>query len=117
MGPISGAQSETPYLNGITEEAARELLRHDASEAERIVNNRINVPLFPYEYDAIVDFVYNHRSHNDDFFEVVNSGQYGQVPWEFLQYTSAHGQHPLGLVRRRRSEGHLFATGNYDATH
>ncbi|CAB3778386.1 hypothetical protein LMG28614_00604 [Paraburkholderia ultramafica] len=117
MGTISGAPSEAPYFNGITEVQARQLLHHDVCEAERIVNNRIYVPLFQYEYDAIVDFIYNHRSHNDDFFALVNSGHYDQVPAAFSQYTSAHGAHPLGLVRRRRATGRLFATGNYDANH
>ncbi|WP_410451182.1 glycoside hydrolase family protein [Paraburkholderia sp. 31.1] len=58
-----------------------------------------------------------HRSGNNEFFALVNTGHYDQAPSKFLQYTAAHGKHPLGLVRRRRAEGRLFATGNYDATH
>ncbi|MGF6856228.1 lysozyme [Paraburkholderia sp. CI3] len=117
IGPISGAPSEALYGNGITEPQALKLLHHDLREAERIVNSRIFVPLFQYEYDAVVDFIFNHRSGNNEFFALVNTGHYDQVPSKFLQYTAAHGKHPLGLVRRRRAEGRLFATGNYDATH
>ncbi|SIT44016.1 Lysozyme (fragment) [Paraburkholderia ribeironis] len=92
-----------------------ELLHHDLREAKRVVNNRVFVPLFQFEYDAIVDFVYNHRGHNDEFFALINTGHYDRVPRKIMEYTAAHGQHPLGLIRRRRAEGRLFATGNYDA--
>ncbi|WP_429563441.1 glycoside hydrolase family protein [Paraburkholderia sp. MM6662-R1] len=97
--------------------AGAETASHDLREAERIVNSRIFVPLFQYEYDAVVDFIFNHRSGNNEFFALVNTGHYDQAPSKFQQYTAAYGKHPLGLVRRRRAEGRLFATGNYDATH
>lgn len=116
-GPISGVASETPYLNGITENDAKILLKSDLSDPERIVNAQINVPLFQYEFDALVDFVYNLRHHNDGLLNLVNTGQYDHVPAKFLEYTSAGGKHPPGLVARRQSEGNLFRTGNYDATH
>ncbi|MGF6509310.1 RNase A-like domain-containing protein [Paraburkholderia sp. 32] len=93
IGPISGAPSEALYGNGITEPQALKLLHHDLREAERIVNSRIFVPLFQYEYDAVVDFIFNHRSGNNEFFALVNTGHYDQAPSKFLQYTAAHGKH------------------------
>jgi lysozyme len=56
-------------------------------------------------------------SRSSEFFALINTGHYDRLPQKFMEYTAAHGQHPLGLVRRRRAEGRLFATGDYDATH
>lgn len=117
MGPISGAPSETPFLNGVTIQQARKLMLNDLIDPENIVNQRIMVPLFQYEYDALVDFVFNLRRHNEDVLNFINTGHYDRVPAKFMEYTSAGGQHPPGLVKRRRAEGNLFGHGNYDASH
>lgn len=116
-GPISGASSEAPFLNGITIAQARQLLFHDLVEPQRIINQRIHVALYQYEYDALVDFVYNLRHHNEGLLNLVNTGHYDRVPAKFMEYTVAGGMHPSGLVKRRRSEGNLFRDGNYDASH
>lgn len=117
VGPISGATSETPFLNGITPAQGRQLLMQDLIDPQRIVNHRINVPLYQYEYDALVDFVYNLRHHNDGLLNLVNTGHYDRIPAKFMEYTSAGGAHPAGLVKRRRAEGNLFRDGNYDSSH
>lgn len=118
LGPISGAASEAPFLNGVTIQQARELLHHDLIDPERIINQRIFVPLFQYEYDALVDFVYNVRGHSkESLLNLVNSGHYDRVTAKFMEYTTANGQHPAGLVKRRRAEGRLFKDGDYDASH
>jgi len=117
MGPISGAPSETPFLNGITVVQAHQLMHQDLRDPQRIVNQKINVPLFQYEYDALVDFAYNLRHHNDGLLGLVNTGQYDRVPAKFMEYTWAGGQQPHGLVKRRRAEGRLFASGDYNADH
>lgn len=116
-GPISGASSETPFLNGITITQARQLLLHDLIDPQRIVNKKIHVPLFQYEYDALVDFVYNLRHHNEELLNLVNSGHYDRVPAKFMEYTMARGAHPAGLVKRRRAAGNLFKDENYDSSH
>jgi len=116
-GPISGATSEAIFSNGITIVQARQLLLRDLVDPQRVINQKIHVPLFQYEYDALVDFVYNLRHHNDGLLSLVNSGHYDRVPAKFMEYTMAGGVHPAGLVKRRRSEGNLFKDGNYDASH
>ncbi|MFM0420277.1 lysozyme [Paraburkholderia aromaticivorans] len=117
MGPISGASSEAPFLSGISLERAHQLMHQDLIDPERIVNQRINVPLFQYEYDALVDFVYNLRSHNEGLLHLVNTGHYDQVPAKFLEYSWAGDVQPRGILRRRRAEGNMFKDGNYDASH
>ena len=117
MGPISGAASEAPFRNGVTIAQARQLLLQDLTDPERIINHKIHVPLYQYEYDALVDFVYNLRRHNEALLNLVNSGHYDRVPAKFMEYTAAGGAHPAGLVKRRRAEGNLFKDGNYDASH
>lgn len=118
MGPINGSSSETPWLGGVTMAQAYILLRQDLKEAERTINQRIQVPLYQYEYDALVDFVYNVRGHSkESLLHLVNSGHYGRVPEKFLEYTGAGGSHPGGLVKRRHAEASLFREGNYDASH
>lgn len=116
-GPISGATSEALFLNGITVAQAHELMRHDLTDPQRIVNQRIHIPLYQYEYDALVDFVYNLRHHNQGLLNLVNTGHYDRVPAKFMEYTLAGGAHPSGLVKRRRAEANLFRDGNYDASH
>jgi lysozyme len=92
-------------------------MHQDLIDPERIVNQRINVPLFQYEYDALVDFVYNLRSHNEGLLHLVNTGHYDQVPAKFLEYSWAGDVQPRGILRRRRAEGNMFKDGNYDASH
>ncbi|MGF6595575.1 lysozyme [Paraburkholderia sp. GAS448] len=117
MGPVSGAPSEAPFLNGITQAQGHQLMHRDLIDPQRIVNQRINVALFQYEYDALVDFVYNLRHNNQGVLNLVNTGHYDRVPAKFMEYTLAGGAHPNGLVKRRRSEANLFKDGSYDASH
>lgn len=117
VGPISGSASEAPFAGGITVAQAQELLLNDLVDPERIVNRKINVPLYQHEYDALVDFVFNLRRNNDGLLNLVNSGHYDRVPAKFMEYTLAGGVRPAGLVKRRRSEGNLFRDGNYDSSH
>ncbi|MBB5511302.1 lysozyme [Paraburkholderia atlantica] len=117
MGPISGAVSEAQFRNDITIAEARELLLLDLDYPEHILNRKIRVPLYQYEYDALACFVYNLPSGNAGLLSLVNSGHYDRVPAKFLEYTMAGGVRPRGLIKRRRSEGSLFKEGNYDHSH
>ncbi|HTH62145.1 MAG TPA: lysozyme [Paraburkholderia sp.] len=116
-GPISGAASETAFLNGITKAQAHELMRSDLPDPQRIVNRRIHVPLFQHEYDALVSFVFNVRRRNQGLLDLVNTGHYDRVPARFMEYTLAGDERPAGLIKRRRAEGRMFKDGNYDASH
>lgn len=117
VGPIDGSASEAPFLGGVTKEQAWALLLRDLVDPEKIINRRVKVPLFQYEYDALVSFVYNVRNGNDSVFDAVNSGHYRFVPGKLMQFVWAAGRQLSGLTRRRRKESDLFRDGNYDATH
>ncbi|NUX99551.1 lysozyme [Paraburkholderia youngii] len=118
MGPINGSASETPWLAGVTVPQAFALIREDIKVAERIINQRILLPLYQYEYDSLVDFVYNVRGHTkESLLKLVNTGHYDRVPAKFLEYTSASGAHPGGLLKRRHAEAKMFRDGIYDASH
>ncbi|MFX1767225.1 lysozyme [Paraburkholderia sp. A1RI-2L] len=118
MGPINGSALEAPWLAGLTMSQALALLREDIKVAEHIINNRIRVPLYQYEYDALVDFVYNVRGHSkESLLNLVNTGHYDRVPAKLLEYTGAGGARPRSLLKRRHAEANLFKDGTYDASH
>ncbi|TKC86847.1 lysozyme [Trinickia terrae] len=117
LGPISGAASETPFKKGMTKTDAADLLKKDLSDAERIVNEKVTVPLYQYEYDALVDFIYNAHYHGVPLLEFVNKGQYADVTKKLKEYNKAGGKVSKGLGHRRDSESDLFDNGNYDASH
>jgi lysozyme len=117
LGPISGAASESPFKNGLTEADASKLLKSDLTDAERIVNEKVTVPLYQYEYDALVDFIYNAHYHGIPLLEFVNKGQYADVTKRLKEYNKAGGSVSKGLKHRRDSESDLFDNGNYDASH
>jgi lysozyme len=98
----------------ISMDKARELLRHDRQIAIRAVNTQIHVPLFQYEYDALLDLAWN-CGEGDGFAGLahfVNTHDYSEVPAFIRPYRDGHGNH-----RRRVSEAKLFETGVYDARH
>lgn len=116
-GPISSAASETPFKDGVTEKQGSELLKEDLAEPERIVNDKVTVPLYQHEYDALVDFIYNAHYHGLPLLEFVNKGQYGDVSKKLQGYDKAGGKVSKGLKHRRESEAAVFDNGNYDADH
>lgn len=116
-GPISGVASETPFKNGLYKADAAELLKKDLADAERIVHEKVVVPLYQYEYDALVDFIYNAHYHGLPLLNFVNKGQYADVTKRLKEYNKAGGVVSKGLKHRRDSESDLFDNGNYDASH
>lgn len=104
------AASERPYLGGITEAAALDLLEDDAQFAVRAVNEKVKVPLTQNQFDALVSFTFNVGAGNDGFggstlLIKLNKGEYDQVRFELSRWTN--GGLP-GLVRRRQEEADLF---------
>ncbi|WP_233886686.1 lysozyme [Paraburkholderia flagellata] len=117
LGKISGAASEKPFQKGISEAQAEALLRQDIAWAERTINDAIKVPLFQFEYDALVCFMYNLQHHGDALLDFVNTGQYNKVGDRMRTYATSKG-HPIkGLLRRRHREAEMFEAGVYDSSH
>jgi lysozyme len=100
----------------ISLERARAFKKQDIANAEHRLNSDVSVPLFQYEYDALVSIVYNCGAGNgaDSLIRNVNSGSYSSLRSFISSYRvgSNHGVH-----LRRESEARLFATGSYDASH
>ena len=123
--------SETLYLNGISDDYAKELFNIDlANKGENIVKKFVTVPLYQFQFDALVSFAYNvgpgygidnsdpdyvQGFSNSSLLEYVNSGQFNLVPSELNKWI-----YPLsagGLVTRREQEGNMFSEAIYNSAH
>ncbi|MGF6486092.1 lysozyme [Paraburkholderia sp. JPY419] len=117
LGKISGAASEKPFQNGISEAQAETLLKEDVKWAENTINRKARLPLFQFEYDALVCFMYNLQHHGDSLLDFVNTGDYNKVGDRMRQYATVKGQPLRGLLRRRHREAEMFEAGVYDSSH
>jgi lysozyme len=97
----------------ITLEKAKQLLKLDLATAEKAVNDKVNVPLEQWEYDALASIAFNTgRQGFIKLSETVNMGDYSKVPDVIKKYRTGGGNE-----RRRASEAGIFETGTYDASH
>lgn len=117
LGKISGAASEKPFEDGIAEPQAEAILRKDLAWAENTINITINVPLYQFEYDALVCFMYNLQHHGDGLLDFVNTGDYDKVGDKMRMYATSKGHPVKGLQRRRHREAEMFESGVYDSSH
>lgn len=97
----------------ITVERAREFAKKNLEESESSINRRVNVPLYQYEYDALVSIAINAGPGEGvaNLVDKVNAGDYSALPVYIRKYRAN------GVGWRRNLEARLFETGNYDATH
>lgn len=97
----------------ITEERAKELLKHDLADAENAVNRNVKVPMHQHEYDALVSLTFNTGAHGaSKLFAAVNAGKYESIPKTIEKYRTGGGNEG-----RRAAEAKLFKSGVYDASH
>lgn len=114
-GNCNSGASEQPYLNGITQERATELLGQSAVGFQKTVNAQVTVPLNQNQFDALVSFVYNVGPDNfqkSTLLKLLNQSRYDAVPTELRKWTKGRQNGQLvdlpGLVRRRSAEADLF---------
>ena len=102
--------------HAITLEQAQKFLRDDLATVENRLNRDVKVPLYQFEYDALVSIVFNCGAYGgaDKIIEKVNAGNYNSL-FDFI-ITYRIGNNP-NLKHRRFWEGRLFASGIYDARH
>lgn len=108
----------------ITEDFANEIFVIQLPTYENMVKRLVSRRLLQQEFDGLTSFCYNagtgyiskstrkHVLYN--LWKHVNShkdAEFMQKYWHDLAVTSG-GRKMAGLVRRRKSEAHLFATGN-----
>lgn len=109
--------SEPPeFKKGITRRSAAQLLREDARAAEETIEDAVAVELSQAQFDALVSFCFNVGSGNfraSTLLKKLNAGKARAVPSELDRWVFAGGKKLDGLIRRRRAEGRLFATGDY----
>lgn len=75
--------------------------------------DKVAVPLYQYEYDALVSVAFNAgRGGFIKLAEFVNKGDYAKVPAFLEKYRTGGGNEG-----RRASEAALFKNGIYDASH
>ena len=114
-GNCDGRDSEKPYLSGVTDDKATELLTQEAGGFEKTINEKVTVPLNQNQFDALVSFVYNVGPANfqkSTLLKVLNQGKYDAVPGELRKWTKGKQNGQLvelpGLVKRRAAEADLF---------
>jgi len=92
-----------------TEAEAEKALFEDLGPRERIVMQKIHVPLNQNQFDALVSYVYN-TGGSSTLYNLINQ----QAPpseirsWIENHYITADGKKYNGLVRRRKAEADLF---------
>jgi lysozyme len=104
------------FKQGISREQGLELLGRDADAAERAVNQKVQVALTQYQFDALVSFVFNVGAGafgGSTMLRRLNQGEYKAVPAELMRWVNSGGKPLPGLVRRRKAEGLLFSEGSY----
>lgn len=116
LGNCDGSEP-ADLRKGISRKRARELLRDDAASAEAAVNDAVKVPLGQEQFDALVSFVFNVGTgafRRSTLLRLLNDGGYDDVPKQLDRWVKAGGKTLEGLVRRRKDEGELFASGTVE---
>lgn len=111
-GSVNGATINDETT--ITQEQANALLAEDMRGSEQAVTARVKVPLEQHQFDALVSFVFNCGAHAfslSNLLKLLNTGKISEVPAQFGRWIHGGGRILPGLVRRRKTEEHLFSTG------
>lgn len=98
----------------ITQKEADDILRMDLIQYETDVINMVQQPLTQYQFDALVDFVYNAGAENfrtSTLLKKVNAAKFDEVPAELMKWNKGGKKVLAGLVHRRQDEGTWFMSG------
>lgn len=113
----------TPVKEGdkITLEQAEEYLKHDCIGIEKCLNNfcnRYKIDLKQNQVDALISLMYNVGADILDLgrsmHHALRSGDSIKILDAFHKYNKARGRIVIGLVKRRKSEAHMFMTGKFE---
>ncbi len=103
---------------------AKTYFEEDVLKHEAYVKKAIQVPLYQYEFDALVSLAFNIgniASKAPNLCKLINESNYKNGPKEMLDINkiTVNGKKvpDLGLTKRRNSEYQLFIKGTYDARH
>ncbi|NVI07453.1 lysozyme [Paraburkholderia youngii] len=106
----------------ISVERARSFFDVNLLPVEEAINRELKVPLYQYEYDALVSVLFNsgpnHKPHDpwpgtctQYLASFLNKGAYAKMPSVIRKFIDQR------VPWRRRLEAKLFETGIYDAQH
>jgi lysozyme len=101
-----------------TAEHCAQLLRTDVGSASYAVRKAIKVPLYQYEFDALVSFCFNVGNANcstSTMFKLINQGSYHDAGLQFKRWSFAGGldcrvrsNNCYGVALRRVAEAKLW---------
>lgn len=99
----------------ITIEQAYEFLRHDLDSTMKRIDAFTRDDVSQSQFDALVSFGYNIGTNalkTSTLLKVLNANPNDpQIAAEFQRWSKAGGKVVAGLLKRRRSESHLYFTG------
>ena len=99
----------------ISFEKGEQILREDLEWAEEVVTASVRVSLSQFQFDALVDFVFNEGCGSfkkSTLLLKLNNGDYVGASREFLKWIYSGGIILDALVKRREKERHLFLATN-----
>jgi GH24 family phage-related lysozyme (muramidase)/LysM repeat protein len=104
------------FESGISQSSADTLLLGDIRTVEQIIKDRVQVPMFQHEYDALVSLIFNLGSFKKcpKLLSKLNTKDYSGCCDEFADITN--GGTP-GLIKRRSAEMKMFRNKIYDSSH
>ena len=113
---IRGTPLFAPFAHGLSETEAEAYLKNDIISSERMVRTFVQVPMYQYEYDALVSLIFNITTFDKcpKLLSKLNMGLYPQACLEFADITN---DGLSGLVARRQAEIQLFNKRIYRSSH
>jgi len=104
----------------ISLDSVEQLLIEDMRKHEKNVRGLVKVPLRQNQFDALVSFDFNLGALNvSTLLKLLNAGNYQGAANEFPRWNKARDANTgatievPGLTRRRKSEQHMFLTGEF----
>lgn len=116
MGHLVLPEDKLKLGDTISLDRAKEFVHKDKAIAVKAVNAKVKVPLYQYEFDALVSVILNSGGGDGatDLAKIVNAGDYADTAEKLKLFYTAKG---TSNVWRRKLESKLFSTGIYDAKH
>ena len=110
-------ESQYPEFLNITEQKADQMLLEDIEKFEIKVKKNLAVTISQNKFDALVAHTYNTGGSNTLFSLINKNAPEPDIQnWWTTRYITAGGVQMPGLIRRRKSEYHLFSTGTLKFT-
>ena len=88
---------------------------NDITPKEKVLNNKVSVPLTQNEYDALLSLMYNigePRFLTSTLLKLLNQNKKDLAAKEFLKWNKVKGKVSSGLSKRRMSEMAIFLAKN-----